>query len=94
MYPYGEEELEELYSRAVQRDQRLADILLVRAWTGLRWSELVPYVFATTSKFRSLSEWCSGPSRKVCKSRARSRADQGGFRWLIVCCRLCVQAVP
>jgi hypothetical protein len=28
-------------------------------------------------------------SLKVCKSRARSRADQGGFRWLIVCCRLC-----
>jgi hypothetical protein len=40
MYPFSEEELEELYGRAVQRDQRLADILLVDAWTGLRWSEL------------------------------------------------------
>ena len=40
MYPFSEEELEELYGRAVQRDQRLADILLVGAWTGLRWSEL------------------------------------------------------
>jgi integrase len=40
MCPFSEEELEELYGRAVQRDQRLADILLVGAWTGLRWSEL------------------------------------------------------
>ena len=40
MYPFSEEDLEELYGRAVQRDQRLADILLVGAWTGLRWSEL------------------------------------------------------
>ena len=40
MYPFSEEELEELYGRAVQRDQRLADILLVDAWTGHRWSEL------------------------------------------------------
>ena len=30
MYPFSEEELEELYGRAVQRDQRLADILLSR----------------------------------------------------------------
>jgi|SRR5215213_5642879 integrase len=37
---FSEEELEELYGRAVQRDQRLADILLVDASTGLRWSEL------------------------------------------------------
>jgi integrase len=40
MYPFSEEELEERYDRAAQRDQRLADILLVGAWTGLRWSEL------------------------------------------------------
>jgi integrase len=40
MYPFSEEELEELYGRAVQRDQHLADILLIGAWTGLRWSEL------------------------------------------------------
>lgn len=40
MYPFGEDELEQLYARAVERDQRLADIMLVDAWTGLRWSEL------------------------------------------------------
>src|SRR4029453_6260597 len=40
MYPFSEEELEELSGRAVQRDQRLAEILLAGAWTGLRWSEL------------------------------------------------------
>jgi integrase len=40
MYPFSEEELEELYGRAVQRDQRLADLLRIDAWTGLRWSEL------------------------------------------------------
>jgi site-specific recombinase XerC len=40
MCPFSEEELDELHGQAVQRDQRLADILLVGAWTGLRWSQL------------------------------------------------------
>ncbi|GCD91529.1 tyrosine-type recombinase/integrase [Nocardioides sp. LS1] len=38
--PFGEDELESLYAGAAARDQRLADVLLVAAWTGLRWSEL------------------------------------------------------
>jgi integrase len=89
MYPFSEEELEELYGRAVQRDQRLADILLVGAWTGLRWSELRAVRVRDFVEVRYPSWWCSGPSRKVCKSRARSRADIGGFRSPIVCCPLC-----
>ena len=40
MFPFSEADLERVYARAVGRDQRLADILLVDAWTGLRWSEL------------------------------------------------------
>jgi integrase len=40
MYPFSELELEELYVRAAEHDQRLADIVLIDAWTGLRWSEL------------------------------------------------------
>jgi hypothetical protein len=32
--PVSEEELEELYGRAVRRDQRLANILPIDAWTG------------------------------------------------------------
>jgi integrase len=40
MYPFGEHELERVYRRAAGRNQRLADIMLVGAWTGLRWSEL------------------------------------------------------
>jgi integrase len=32
--------LEEVYVDAVERDERLADLLLIDAWTGLRWSEL------------------------------------------------------
>jgi integrase len=40
MFPFGEAELEEVYERARLRDGRLADVLLVDAWTGLRWSEL------------------------------------------------------
>jgi hypothetical protein len=30
----------EVYADAVERDQRLANLLLIDAWTGLRWSEL------------------------------------------------------
>ncbi len=40
MFPFGEQELERVYRRASERNQRLADILLVAGWTGLRWSEL------------------------------------------------------
>ncbi len=40
MHPLSEDELELVYDQAVERDQRLADVLLIDAWTGLRWSEL------------------------------------------------------
>jgi integrase len=40
MFPFSEDELERVYIRATRRDQRLADLLLIDAWTGLRWSEL------------------------------------------------------
>jgi len=40
MLPFSEDELEGIYVRATARDQRLADLLLIDAWTGLRWSEL------------------------------------------------------
>jgi integrase len=40
MFPFSEAELDEVYADAIERDQRLADVLLIDAWTGLRWSEL------------------------------------------------------
>lgn len=40
MYPFGEEDLERIHAVASDRDRRLADILLIAGWTGLRWSEL------------------------------------------------------
>ena len=40
MFPLNEAELDLMVTRAAARNQRLADILLVDAWTGLRWSEL------------------------------------------------------
>lgn len=40
MRPFGEAELEQFHADAVAHDARLADLLLVAAWTGLRWSEL------------------------------------------------------
>ncbi len=38
--PFTEDELELFHAAVSARDQRLADVLLVAAWTGLRWSEL------------------------------------------------------
>ena len=38
--PFAEDELESFYAAAGARDQRLADVLLIAGWTGLRWSEL------------------------------------------------------
>lgn len=40
MRPFSEEELEQTFDQARERDRRLADLLLLAAWTGLRWSEL------------------------------------------------------
>ncbi len=40
MFPLNEAELELVFTRAAERNNRLADLLLVAAWTGLRWSEL------------------------------------------------------
>ena len=38
--PFAEDELESFHLAVSARDQRLADVLLIAAWTGLRWSEL------------------------------------------------------
>jgi integrase len=40
MHPFSEAQLEELWVKARGRNERLANILLIAAWTGLRWSEL------------------------------------------------------
>ncbi len=40
MFPFSEDGLEQMYASASQRNQRLADIMLIDGWTGLRWSEL------------------------------------------------------
>jgi integrase len=39
MLPFTEAELQAAYERWVEVDARLADILLVLGWTGLRWAE-------------------------------------------------------
>lgn len=40
MFPLNEADLELMAEKAAHWNQRLADIVLVDAWTGLRWSEL------------------------------------------------------
>lgn len=40
MYPFSEDELEQVHQVAAIRDQQLADVVLVAGWTGLRWPEL------------------------------------------------------
>jgi integrase len=40
MYPFGEDDLERFWERACEKNRRLADLVLLAAWTGLRWSEL------------------------------------------------------
>lgn len=39
LHPFTEEELEAAYLEWRSRNERLADILLVLGWTGLRWAE-------------------------------------------------------
>lgn len=38
--PFPEDELESFHLAVAARDEHLADVLMVAAWTGLRWSEL------------------------------------------------------
>ena len=38
--PFAEDELESFYMAVGARDQRLADVLMIASWTGLRWSEM------------------------------------------------------
>ncbi|WP_392508184.1 tyrosine-type recombinase/integrase [Naumannella halotolerans] len=40
MYPFNEAELDAFVARAAERDHRLAEVMLIAGWTGLRWSEL------------------------------------------------------
>lgn len=40
MYPFNEADLERLHQRAGARNHRLAGLVLIDGWTGLRWSEL------------------------------------------------------
>jgi hypothetical protein len=40
MHPFSESQLAALWTAARTRNERLADILLIAGWTGLRWSEL------------------------------------------------------
>ena len=40
MYRFGEDDLERFWQRAAEKNLRLADLVLLAAWTGLRWSEL------------------------------------------------------
>lgn len=40
MCPFGEAELEAFINRVAAHSQHLSEVLLVDAWTGLRWSEL------------------------------------------------------
>lgn len=80
MYPPSEVDVEKVYAAAVQQDQRLADVLLIDAWTGLRWSELravrvrdfieVPLPVLVVQR--------AAPER-VSALRPRSRASRGGF---------------
>ena len=75
MYPRsGEEELERIDAAASDRDQRLADILLIAGWTGLRWSELRavtgPRLRRGPDARRSSS---SGRSLRVSRPRRPSR---------------------
>ncbi len=40
LHPLSEEQLEAFWDSARERNERLANVLLVAGWTGLRWSEL------------------------------------------------------
>jgi hypothetical protein len=89
MFPFSEDELERVYVKAAGRDQRLADLLLIDAWTGLRWSELRAMRVRTSSRFHCRSWSCSARSPRALRSRAQSPERPVAFRLPTASCRSC-----
>ena len=91
MYPYSEDELERVYRRAADQNQRLADLVLIDAWTGLRWSELrsirvrdfveVPLPMLVVHRAEP-----EGVEIKSTKSGRSSRSDRGSCTALSRAC--------
>lgn len=83
--PFAEDELESFHAAVSARDQRLADVLLVAAWTGLRWSELrearvrdfVQVPMAVLLVSRAAPEGVEAKVTKSGKSRRVPVADRG-----------------
>jgi hypothetical protein len=49
--------LESFYLAVTGRDQRLADVLLIASWTGLRWSQLREVRVRDFVQYRCLFSW-------------------------------------
>jgi integrase len=89
MFPFSEDELERIYVRATARDQRLADLLLIDAWTGLRWSELRAMSVRDFVEVPLPTRWCSARSPRALTSRAPNRERAVAFRFPTASCRSC-----
>ena len=87
MFPFGEDELERVWERASAKNRRLADIVLVAAWTGLRWSELRAIRVRDFVEVPMPMLVVQRAEPEGVRSRGPSQARPGGCRWLIGCCR-------
>ena len=65
MHPFSESQLEALWTAASARNERLADILLIAGWTGLRWSELRAVRVRDFVEIPMPCWWFSGQRRRA-----------------------------
>lgn len=70
MLPFIEAELQAAYQRWAEVDARLADILLVLGWTGLRWAEARAMTVADLMEVPTPACWFAGRLRRVSGPRA------------------------
>ena len=89
MFPFSEDDLERVFRKAAKRNDRLAELLLVDAWTGLRWSELraIRVRDFVEVPLPVLVVQVAAPEGVAV--RRRSHENRGGCRWLTGCCRWC-----
>lgn len=68
MHPFTEAELNQLVTTLAKTDQRIADIVLVLGWTGLRWGE---------ARALRVSDIRHGPDRTLANIRVQRSQSEG-----------------
>lgn len=89
MQPFTEDDLEAAYLRWQGENKRLADILLVMGWTGLRWSEVRAVTVRDLMRIPTPGLMIRRADPEGVGVKSPRGGGLGGFHWPTVCCPSC-----